>query len=403
MTDGHGTPLSRVRPGDMDRSPRTTDHVTAPHSTDPLSQHALQETLETMTAPFSIAGRRIGAGQPTYIIAELSANHGQRYEAAVRIVEAAHEAGADAVKLQTYRPDTITIQSDAEPFRNTKGGLWEGKTLYDLYAEAYMPWDWTPKLMALCAELGMDCFSSPFDFTAVDFLDGLDVPAFKVASFELVDIPLIRRMAATGKPMIMSTGMANEAEIDEAVAAARDGGATAIALLKCTSAYPSPPEAVNLRTIPAMAERWGLPVGLSDHTAGEMVPVAAVALGACIVEKHITFSRSDPTADAAFSLEPDMFKAMVDAVRVTEAALGAARFEPDPKEMASRAFRRSLFVVEDVRAGEELTAANVRSIRPASGLHTRHYDEVLGRRAARDIPRATPLSWDLIAEDADTR
>ena len=349
-----------------------------------------------MAARFSIAGRAIGPGQPTYIIAELSANHGQQYEAAVRIVEAAKEAGADAVKLQTYRPDTITIESDAEPFRNTKGGLWEGKTLYDLYQEAYMPWEWTPNLMALCTELGMDCFSSPFDFTAVDFLVGLDAPAFKVASFELVDIPLIKHMAATGKPMIMSTGMADADEIDEAIAAARTGGATELALLKCTSAYPSPPEAVNLRAIPAMAERWGLPVGLSDHTAGEMVPVAAVALGACIVEKHITFSRSDPTADAAFSLEPRMFKAMVDAVRVTERALGVARFEPDPAEMASRRFRRSLFAVEDIRTGEELTERNIRSIRPAGGLHTRHYEEILGRRAARDIPRATPLSWELI-------
>jgi pseudaminic acid synthase len=354
----------------------------------------------TPVAPFSINGRAIGPGLPVYVIAEVSANHGQRYENAVRIIEAAGEAGADAVKLQTYRPDTITIQSDAEPFRNAKGGLWEGKTLYDLYAEAYTPWNWTPNLIALANSLGMDCFSSPFDFTAVDFLADLDVPAFKVASFEMVDIPLIRRMAATGKPMIMSTGMAYGEEIDEAVTAARDGGATEIALLKCTSAYPSPPEAVNLRTIPAMAERWGLPVGLSDHTDGEAVPVAAVALGACIVEKHITFSRSDPTADAAFSLEPAMFKAMVSAVRVAEKALGVARFEPDPKEVESRRFRRSLFVVEDVPAGAVLTPANVRSIRPAGGLHTRHYEEVLGRRAARDIPRATPLSWDLL-EPAD--
>jgi len=351
-----------------------------------------------MTAAFSIAGREIGPGRPTYIIAELSANHGQRYEAAVRIVEAAAAAGADAIKLQTYRPDTITIASDAAPFRHSKGSLWEGTTLFDLYQDAYMPWDWTPRLMALAADLGLDCFSSPFDFTAVDFLAALDVPAFKVASFELVDIPLIKRMAAAGKPMIMSTGMADGDEIDEAIAAARAGGATELALLKCTSAYPSPPEAVNLRTIPAMAERWGLPVGLSDHTDGEMVPVAAVALGACIVEKHITFSRSDPTADAKFSLEPDMFKAMVDAVRVAEKALGEARFEPDPKELESRRFRRSLFVVEDVREGETFTATNVRSIRPANGLHPRHYEAVLGRRAARDIARATPLSWDLVRE-----
>jgi N-acetylneuraminate synthase len=352
-----------------------------------------------MTATFSIAGRDIAPGKPTYIIAELSANHGQQYEAAVRIIEAAKAAGADAIKLQTYRPDTITVRSDAPPFRHSKGSLWEGTTLYDLYQDAFMPWEWTPNLMALARELGMDCFSSPFDFSAVDFLDGLGVPALKVASFELVDLPLIRRMAATGRPMIMSTGMADGAEIDEAVAAARDGGATEIALLKCTSAYPSPPEAVNLRTIPAMAERWGLPVGLSDHTDGETVPVAAVALGACIIEKHITFSRSDPTADARFSLEPGMFKAMVDAVRIAEKALGEPRFEPDPAEIESRRFRRSLFVVEDVRAGEVLTRDNVRSVRPANGLHTRHYEAVLGRRAAHDIARATPLSWDLLAED----
>jgi pseudaminic acid synthase len=355
-------------------------------------------TVTTQLAPFSIAGRQIGPGHPTYIIAELSANHGQQYEAAVRIVEAAHAAGADAIKLQTYRPDTITIQSDAPPFRHSKGSLWEGTTLYDLYQDAYMPWDWTPKLMALATELGMDCFSSPFDFTAVDFLESLGVPAYKVASFELVDLPLVRKMASTGKPMIISTGMSDGAEIDEAVAAARQGGATEIALLKCTSAYPSPPEAVNLNTIPAMAERWGVPIGLSDHTDGEVVPVAAVTLGACIVEKHITFSRNDPTADAKFSLEPDMFKSMVDAVRVAEKAMGVVRFEPDPAELESRRFRRSLFVVEDVKAGDELTAANVRSIRPANGLHTREYEKVLGRRAARDIPRATPLSWDLIEE-----
>jgi N-acetylneuraminate synthase len=356
-----------------------------------------------MTSPFSIAGRQIGAGTPTYIIAELSANHGQQYEAAVRIVEAAHAAGADAIKLQTYRPDTITIESDAPPFRHSKGSLWEGTTLYDLYQDAYMPWDWTPRLMALADELGMDCFSSPFDFTAVDFLADLDVPAFKVASFELVDLPLIRKMAQTGKPLIISTGMSDAGEVDEGVTAAREGGAQEIALLKCTSAYPSPPEAVNLRTIPAMAARWNVPVGLSDHTDGIAVPVAAVALGACIVEKHITFSRTDPTADAKFSLEPDMFKQMVDEVRVAEKALGEARFEPDPAELDSRRMRRSLFVVEDVRAGEELTPANVRSIRPANGLHTRYYEEVLGRRAATDIKRATPLSWELIEGGARTR
>ena len=347
--------------------------------------------------PFSIAGRPIGAGHPVYVIAELSANHGQDYDAAVRLVHAAKAAGADALKLQTYTPDTITIESDAPPFRHSKGSLWEGVTLYDLYKDAYTPWEWHAPLKALAESLGMDCFSSPFDFTAVDYLSNLDVPAFKVASFELVDIPLVQRMAATRKPMIMSTGMATVEEIDEAVSAARAAGATEIALLKCTSAYPSPPDAVNLRAIPAMRERWGLPVGLSDHTTGEMVAVAAVALGACIIEKHLTLSRKDPTADAKFSLEPDEFKAMIEAVRVAEAALGGDRIGPTPDETESRRFRRSLFVVEDVAEGELFTPANVRSIRPANGLHTRHYTEILGRRATRAIERGTPLAWDLLA------
>jgi pseudaminic acid synthase len=349
-----------------------------------------------MTAPFSIAGREIGPGRPVYVIAELSANHGGRYEIAAGIVEAAAEAGADAVKLQTYTPDTITIASDAAPFRQGDASLWAGRTLHDLYGEAYMPWEWQPRLKALAEGLGLHCFSSPFDPTAVDFLFKMNVPAFKVASFELVDLPLVRRMAATGRPLVMSTGMATEAEIDEAVAAAREAGATEIALLKCTSAYPSPPEALNLRAIPAMAERWGLPVGLSDHTMGEAVPVAAVALGACIVEKHMTLSHDNATPDAPFSLDPIEFKRMVEAIRVAEQAIAGDRLGPTAGEAESRRFRRSLFVVEDVAAGEPLTEQNVRSIRPADGLHTRHLESVLGRRAAHDIARGTPLAWDLL-------
>lgn len=349
-----------------------------------------------MIADFAIAGRPIGPGHPVYIIAELSANHRHDEGVAAELVRAAHAAGADAVKLQTYTPDTITIASDAPSFRAGSGSLWAGTTLHDLYGEAYMPWEWQPGLKLLAESLGMHCFSSPFDPTAVDFLLGMDVPAFKVASFELVDLPLIRRMAATGRPLIMSTGMATEAEIDEAVTAARDAGATEIALLKCTSAYPSPPESVNLRAIPAMEERWKVPVGLSDHTTGELVPVAAVALGACIVEKHMTLSSDDRTPDSAFSLDRDGFGAMVNAIRTAELALGGARLGPTEEETESRRFRRSLFVVEDVAAGEVLTERNVRSIRPADGLHTRHLDEVLGRRAARAITRGTPLDWDLL-------
>ncbi len=354
-----------------------------------------------MIADFSIAGRPIGPGHPVYIIAELSANHRHDEAVAAELVRAAHDAGADAVKLQTYTPDTITIASDAPSFRAGSGSLWAGTTLHDLYAEAYMPWEWQPGLKVLAESLGMDCFSSPFDPTAVDFLLGMDVPAFKVASFELVDLPLIRRMAATGRPLIMSTGMATEAEIDEAVGAARDTGATQIALLKCTSAYPSPPEAVNLRAIPAMVDRWKVPVGLSDHTTGELVPVAAVALGACIVEKHMTLSGDDRTPDSAFSLDRAGFGAMVSAIRTAELALGEPRLGPTEQETESRRFRRSLFVVEDVAAGDVLTERNVRSIRPADGLHTRHLDDVLGRRAARAIAKGTPLAWDLLEPVAE--
>jgi pseudaminic acid synthase len=346
---------------------------------------------------FTINGRVIGPGEPVYVIAEISANHNQSEAAALAILRGAAEAGADAVKLQTYTPDTITISSDAPPFRHGTGSLWAGTTLHDLYQGAYMPWEWQPGLMAEARRLGVDCFSSPFDPTAVDFLEGLDVPAYKVASFELVDLPLIRLIARTGRPMIISTGMATEAEVDEAVRTAREAGDTGIALLKCTSAYPAPPETVNLRTIPWMAQRWGVPVGLSDHTTGVGVPVAAVALGACIVEKHVTLSHADVTPDEAFSLDVAEFGAMVAAIRAAEAALGEVRLEPAPDERESRRFRRSLFAVQDIRAGDELTPRNVRSIRPAAGLHTREYEKVLGRRAAVDIARGTPLAWELIA------
>ena len=349
-----------------------------------------------MTSSITINGRRIGTGEPVYVIAEVSANHNQHYEAAERLVDAAAAAGADAVKLQTYTADTITIDSDAPSFRPSSGSLWEGTTLYALYQQATTPWDWQPRLKARAEALGMDCFSSPFDPGAVDFLVEMGVPAMKVASFELVDLPLVRRMAATGLPMIMSTGMATEPEIDEAVQAARAAGAVNIALLKCSSAYPSPPEAMNLRAIPAMARRWGVPVGLSDHTTGETVAAAAVALGACIVEKHITTSHDDATPDGAFSLDPSQFRAMVQAIRTVEQALGTGRIEPAPDEAESRRFRRSLFVVEDIAAGDQLTSVNVRSIRPADGLHTRHLEAVLGRRAASDIARGTPLSWELL-------
>jgi len=362
----------------------------------------VQTTVESapevrQTKHIQICDRRIGPGQPTYIVAELSANHHQDFERAARLIDAAKDAGADAIKLQTYTPDTITIRSDRSEFRIGGGTLWDGRSLYELYGEAFTPWDWQPKLKQMANDAGLALFSSPFDETAVDFLEEMDVPAYKVASFELVDVPLIQKMARTGKPLIMSTGMASVEEIEEALTAARQEGATEIALLKCTSAYPSPADEMNLRTIPELARTFGVPAGLSDHTMGIAVPVAAAALGACIIEKHLTLSRADRGPDSAFSLEPDEFRTMVDAVRFAEKALGAAQFGPSAPEQASLAFRRSLFVVEDVKIGESFTSKNVRSIRPAHGLHTRHLSAILGRCAVCDIERGTPLSWDLVS------
>jgi len=344
----------------------------------------------------TIADHSIGPEWPVYIVAEMSANHHQEFEQAVQLLHVAKEAGADAVKLQTYTPDTLTIDCDNEYFRIGEGTIWAGRTLYDLYGEAYTPWEWQPELKRVAEALGLTLFSTPFDASAVDFLEEMDVPAYKIASFEIVDLPLIRRVARTSKPILMSTGIATLAEIDEAVQTARQAGARQIALLKCTSAYPAPPEEANLRTIAHLAEAFGVPAGLSDHTLGIAVPVAAVALGACIVEKHFTLSRDIPGPDSAFSLEPHEFKAMVEAIRAAEQALGEVRYEVTEREAASRVFRRSLFVVQDIKAGDVFTEENVRSIRPGHGLHTRYLDQVLGRRGARDSERGTPLSWDLI-------
>jgi pseudaminic acid synthase len=345
-----------------------------------------------------INGRRVGRGYQVYIVAEVSANHGQDFDQAVRLIHAAKDAGADAVKLQTYTPDTMTIASDREYFRIGGGTLWDGRTLHELYGEAHTPWDWQPKLKKIAEDLGLDLFSTPFDATAVDFLEQMDVPAHKLASFELVDLPLIRKIAQTRRPMIMSTGMATVEEIEEAVQTARDAGANQIALLKCTSAYPAEAADMNLRTIPELARKFDVPVGLSDHTMGIVAPVAAVALGASIIEKHITLSRSAKGPDSAFSLEPQEFKSMVEAIRTTERALGEVRFGPGPHETSSLAFRRSLFVVEDMRQGEIFSERTVRAIRPSHGLHTRHLPKILGRKAARDIERGTPLSWDMVTK-----
>jgi pseudaminic acid synthase len=346
--------------------------------------------------PISINGRLIGPGHPTYVIAEMSANHNQDLNEALRLVHLAKEAGADAIKLQTYTPDTITIDCRNDHFM-IKDTIWAGRNLHDLYGEAYTPWDWQPRLFEEARSVGLDCFSSPFDPTSVEFLETLNPPAYKIASFELVDIPLIKRVAACGKPMIMSTGMATEEEIEEALTAARSSGAREIALLKCNSGYPAPPEEMNLATIPALMRAFGVPVGLSDHTLALEVPVAAVALGACILEKHFTFSRSVEGPDSKFSLEPAEFKATVDAIRVVEKAVGVASFGPTPREEASKKFRKSLFVVADVNAGEHFTSANVRPIRPGAGLPPKHLDEVLGKKATRDLERGTPLDWTMIA------
>ncbi|MDD3311829.1 pseudaminic acid synthase [Pseudodesulfovibrio sp.] len=338
---------------------------------------------------------KIGPNRPTYVIAEMSANHNKSLERAEQLIRAAAEAGADAVKLQTYTADTITIPCANEYF-TVQGTLWEGRTLHDLYQEAFTPWEWTPRLKALANGLGMDCFSTPFDDTAVDFLEAHDMPCYKVASFENVDIPLLKKIAATGKPVIMSTGMASLAEIDEAVRTLRENGCRELALLKCTSAYPAPPEEANLRTIAHLSQTFGCPAGLSDHTMGSAVAVAAVSLGACIVEKHFTLSRADGGPDGAFSMEPDEFGQMVRDIRTAESALGEISYALTEKQKESVAFRRSLFVVRDMKQGELFTRENVRSIRPGHGLHTRYLEEVTGRRATRDIAMGTPLNWNLI-------
>ncbi len=340
-----------------------------------------------------IKGRRIGTGFPVYVVAELSANHHHDFEKAVQLVHAAKHAGADAIKLQTYTPDTITIDCDRDEFRIGKGSIWAGRTLYDLYREAYMPWEWHEGLIQEAEKLGLDWFSSPFDLSAVRFLESLNAPVYKIASFENIDLPLIQNVAKTGKPIIISTGLASLFEIDEAVTAARDGGCEALALLKCTSAYPATVDGANLRTIPHLAERFRVPVGLSDHTLGLATAVAAVSLGACIVEKHLILDRNHGGPDSAFSFEPPEFRTLVDAVREVEKALGSVSFEITDEEAASKIFRRSLFVVKDMQRGEIFTEENIRSIRPGCGLPPKHYGHVLGKKAAADLSRGTPLKW----------
>jgi N-acetylneuraminate synthase len=346
----------------------------------------------------AIAGREIGADRPPYVIAEMSANHNGSLDRALKILEAAKASGADALKLQTYSADTITIDHDGPEFMLHEG-LWAGRTLYELYESAAMPWEWHEPLFKRGRELGIAVFSSPFDPTAVDLLQKLDAPAFKVASLEMADLPLIRRMAATGKPLIMSTGASEIGEIAEAVAAARAAGCRQIVLLQCTSGYPTPPADSNLRTIPHLAQAFDCVVGLSDHTTGTAVPVAAVAMGACVIEKHFTLARADGGVDSTFSLEPADLKRLTEDCRTAWEALGQIKYEVAASEKAIRPLRRSLYVVQDIAAGEAFTEQNVRSIRPGLGLAPKHQPEVIGRTASRALKRGTPLDWSMIATE----
>lgn len=349
-----------------------------------------------MQKRIQIGKKYVGSDEPVFIVAEVSANHLQNFERAKAIIKAAADAGADAVKLQTYTADTITLDCDNDYFQITQGTIWDGTTLHKLYEEAYTPWEWQPKLLQYANELGLECFSSPFDPTAVDFMEEMNMPAYKIASFEINDIPLIRKIAKLGKPIIFATGIAYLEDIERALMVCREEGNEQVILLKCTSQYPSPYESMNLKVIPNMAEVFDCLSGLSDHSMGGTVAVAATALGAKMVEKHLTLSRNDGGPDAAFSMEPAEFKQMVDEIRIAEKAVGKVTYELTEQQIRSREDGRSLFVVKDVKQGEILTEENVRSIRPNFGLHTMYYEDILGKKAKCDIAKGTPLAWDLM-------
>jgi len=343
-----------------------------------------------------IDGRVVGDGHPVLIIGELSANHLQDFDTAVESIKVMKECGVDAVKLQTYSPDTLTINCEGDYFKIGGESLWDGSNYYNLYKNAFMPWDWQPKLKKIAEDLGLILFSSPFDKTSVDYLEEMDVGAYKIASFEITDIPLIEYVASTGKPVILSTGIASLCDIESAVEACKRMGNDQIALLKCTSSYPASFEEMNLKVIPHLKDTFNTPVGLSDHTLGTAVPVASVALGACIIEKHFILNRNLGGPDADFSIEPSEFKLMVESVRNVEKALGKVTYELTEKIKRNRIFSRSLFVVEDVKMGELFTENNVKSIRPGYGLHPKYIKIIIGRTAKQDISRGTPLSWDIL-------
>ena len=351
-----------------------------------------------------IAHREIGPSRKPFVIAEMSGNHNQSLERALAIVEAAALAGVDALKLQTYTADTMTLDLNRDEFTiSDKKSLWYGKSLYELYREAYTPWEWHEPIMRRCRELGLIVFSTPFDETAVEFLESLKVPAYKVASFENTDLSLIRRIARTGKPMIISTGMASVEELYEAVDAARAAGCADLILLKCTSSYPASAEHSNLNTIPDMIRRFDLPVGLSDHTIGVEVALAAVGLGASVIEKHFTLNRSDGGPDAAFSLEPPEMSQLAAGVAKAWQALGRVTYGTTESEKRSIQFRRSLYVVADVKAGDCLTKTNLRAIRPGFGLPPKHYDQLLGQRVTRDIAKGTPVTWEIVQPKGESK
>jgi pseudaminic acid synthase len=343
-----------------------------------------------------IGNKAIGGHNPCFIIAELSANHNGNLEVAIETIRAAKRTGADAIKLQTYTPDTLTIDCDNEHFKIEGGTLWDGKTLYELYSQAYTPWEWHKKLFEVAEEEGLICFSSPFDFTAVDFLEKLSVPAYKIASFEIQDIPLIEYAASKGKPIIISTGIAEEADIKLAVEACRKVGNNDIILLKCTSSYPAPLDLANLNTIPDLKQRFGVEVGFSDHTYGSLAPIVATSLGAKVIEKHFILDKSIGGPDADFSLDVDEFTELVDKVRDTEKLLGKVSYEISEIVKNNRKFARSLFVVSDVKEGDQITEENVRSIRPGYGLHPKYYNIILGKQFTLDVKRGEPLTLEMI-------
>lgn len=352
-----------------------------------------------MNKEIKLGQHTISAASPTFVVAEMSANHLMDYDRAVAILHAAKDAGADAVKIQTYTADTITLNCDNPCFQITQGTLWDGTTLYKLYQQAYTPWEWQPKLQEEADKLGLEFFSSPFDFTAVDFLEEMNVPAYKIASFEITDIPLIRKIARLHKPIIFATGIAHMADIELALRTCRDEGNEDVILLKCTSSYPAPYDSINLRTIPAMAQSFDCIAGLSDHSMGHAVADAAVALGAKMVEKHLTLSRADGGADAAFSMEPAEFATMVDDIRKIEQALGTVTYDLTEKQAREREHSRSLFIAQDMKAGDVFTPENLRSVRPGFGLHTKYYESILGKRITRDAKLGTPMSWALVNFD----